>query len=137
MMTKVAVGILRKNGKILACQRKKGGRYELKWEFPGGKVEPGETFEQCLERELFEELSVRIECIDNVEIQRSHYDDGGVFEVAYCTITDFNGELRNNVFEQVRWVTPAELAKLDSLEGNEDIVRKLAGQNADPNTSRR
>ncbi len=134
-MIKVAVGILRRNGNILACQRKKGSRYELKWEFPGGKVEPGETFEQCLVRELSEELSIQIRHIDDVEIQRSHYDDGGVFEVAYCTITDFTGEIHNNVFEQVRWVTPAELALLDSLEGNKDIVRKLAGQNADPKTS--
>ncbi|MEX2115673.1 MAG: (deoxy)nucleoside triphosphate pyrophosphohydrolase [Bacteroidota bacterium] len=134
-MTKVAVGILRMNGKILACQRRKGSRYELKWEFPGGKVESVESFAQCLERELFEELSIRIARIDDVEIQQSRYDDGGLFEVAYCTITDFKGELRNNVFEQVRWVTPAELAKLDSLEGNKDIVRKLAGQNADPNAT--
>lgn len=134
-MTKVAVGILRKNGTILACQRKKGSRYELKWEFPGGKVEPGETFEQCLERELHEELSIRISRIEDVEIQRSHYDDGGMFEVAYCTITEFTGEIRNNVFEQIRWVTPAELAALDSLEGNRDIVRKLAGQNAGPKTA--
>ena len=134
-MTKVAVGILRKNETILACQRKKGSRYELKWEFPGGKVEPGETFEQCLVRELSEELSVQIRHIDEVEIQQSQYDDGGVFEVAYCTITDFTGEIRNNVFEQVRWVTPAELALLDSLEGNKDIVRKLAGQNAGSKTS--
>ena len=135
-MTKVVVGILRMNGKILACQRKKGGRYALKWEFPGGKVEPGETTAQCLERELFEELSIHIARIDNIEIQRSQYDDGRMYEVAYCTITDFKGELHNNVFEQVRWVTPAELAELDSLEGNKDIVRKLAGQNADPKTSR-
>lgn len=136
-MTKVAVGILKKNGKILACQRKRGSRYELKWEFPGGKMEPGETVAQCLERELFEELSIHITRIEDIETQQWHYDDGGTYEVAYCTITDFTGELRNNVFEQVKWVTPAELARLDSLEGNADIVRKLAGQNAasDPKNS--
>jgi 8-oxo-dGTP diphosphatase len=136
-MTKVAVGILRRGGTVLACQRKKGSRYELKWEFPGGKVEPGETFEQCLVRELSEELSIKIGHINEVEIQRSQYDDGGAYEVAYCTITDFSGEIRNNVFEQVRWVTPAELTLLDSLEGNKDIVRKLAGQDARQDTSSR
>ncbi len=137
LMTKVAVGILKKNGKILACQRKRGSRYELKWEFPGGKVEPGETFAQCLERELFEELSLHVMRIDNIETLQSHYDDGGTYEVAYCTITDFTGELRNNVFEQVKWVTPAELALLDSLEGNAAIVRKLAGQNVSPDIKSR
>ncbi|MEX1140202.1 MAG: (deoxy)nucleoside triphosphate pyrophosphohydrolase [Bacteroidota bacterium] len=130
VMTKVAVGILRMNGKILACQRKRGSKYELKWEFPGGKVEPGETFAQCIERELFEELSIRVTRIEEIEIQQSHYNDGGLYEVAYCTITEFKGNLRNNVFELVKWVTPAELAQLDSLEGNAAIVRKLAGQNA-------
>lgn len=126
-MTKVAVGILKRNGRILACQRRRGGRYELKWEFPGGKVEQGETFEQCLERELHEELSIHVGSIDEVEIQRASYDDGGMFEVAYCTISDFKGEPVNNVFEQIRWVTPAELANLDSLEGNRSIIQKISG----------
>jgi len=124
-MTRVAVGILKKGGKILVCQRSRGSRYELKWEFPGGKLEPGETIEQCLERELKEELSIVPHGIDSVEMQQSHYEDGGKFVVAYCTVTDFGGEPRNNVFEQIRWVTSGELAKLDILEGNRDIVRKL------------
>ena len=52
MLTRVAVAILRRNGKLLVCQRKKGGRYELKWEFPGGKLELNETIIQSLQREL-------------------------------------------------------------------------------------
>ncbi|HEX9615091.1 MAG TPA: NUDIX domain-containing protein, partial [Bacteroidota bacterium] len=57
-MTRVAVGILKKDGTILVCQRRRGSRYELKWEFPGGKMEPGESVEDCLQRELTEELSL-------------------------------------------------------------------------------
>ena len=121
-MTKVAVGILRRDGQILACQRKQGGRYELKWEFPGGKVEPGESILQCLERELREELSITIHTIDRMEIQSAEYDDGGLFEVAYCSVTGFDGEPKNNVFEQLRWVTLRELKELDILEGNKDFV---------------
>jgi len=126
-MTRVAVGILHKNGKILACQRKKGSRYALKWEFPGGKLEPGETVAQCLERELKEELSIRIGPIERTEVRSWQYDDGGLFEVAYCHIKEFTGEPVNHVFENIRWVSPEELGTLDVLEGNKDIVRRIAG----------
>ncbi len=125
-MIKVAVGILRRDGKILACQRKSGGRYALKWEFPGGKVEQGESIQQCLARELREELSISIHAIDRMEVQSAEYDDGGHYEVAYCSVTGFDGEPKNNVFEQVRWVTLEELRALDTLEGNQDFISTMA-----------
>jgi len=121
-MIRVAVGILRRDGKILACQRKRGGRYELKWEFPGGKLEKGESIGDCLARELREELSIRIHAIDRMEVQSAEYEDGGLYEVAYCGVTGFDGEPTNNVFEQVRWVTLEELRSLDILEGNKDFI---------------
>jgi len=125
-MTEVAVGILRKNGKILICQRKKGGRYELKWEFPGGKLEKGETIEQCLRRELREELAVEIEAIEHIHTQSAYYADGGVFNVAYCSLSGFEGEPRNNVFEQIRWVTVDELKNMDLLDGNKIFIENLS-----------
>ena len=121
-MIRVAVGILRRDGKILACQRKRGGRYELKWEFPGGKVERGESIQECLARELREELAINIHAVDRMEVQSAEYDDGGHYEVAYCAVTGFDGEPKNNVFEQVRWVTLEELRSLDNLEGNKDFI---------------
>ncbi len=124
-MTRVAVGILRRDGKILACQRKKGGRYEFKWEFPGGKLEPGESVEECLARELREELSINAHSIDHIEVQSAEYEDGGIFEVAYCNVVGFDGELVNNVFEQIRWVTLQELRTLDILEGNRDFIARM------------
>ncbi len=124
-MTKVAVGILRRNGKILASQRKMGGRYELKWEFPGGKLEPGESIEECLARELREELSINIHSIIHMELQSAEYEDGGTFEVAYCDVAGFDGEPTNNVFEQIRWATLQELRTLDTLEGNRDFITRM------------
>ena len=124
-MTRVAVGILRKDGKVLVCQRKKGGRYELKWEFPGGKVEPGETVLDCLNRELREELSIEMQAIERMELTTADYSDGGRFEVAYCSISEFIGEPINNVFEEIRWATLDELRTLDILEGNKDFVARL------------
>ena len=124
-MTEVAVGILRKKNQILICQRKKHGRYGLKWEFPGGKLEPGETVEQCLRRELREELSIDIHSIEHVETLAAYYEDGGMFNVSYCFVSGFDGEPYNNVFEQIRWVTIDELNKMDLLEGNKPFVEKL------------
>jgi 8-oxo-dGTP diphosphatase len=124
-MTEVAVGILQKNGKILICQRKKGGRYEFKWEFPGGKIEKGETVEQCLRRELREELAVEIKTIENIQTQSAYYADGGMFNVAYCTLSGFEGEPKNIVFEQIRWVTIKELKNMDMLDGNKIFIKNL------------
>ena len=124
-MTKVAVGVLRRDGKVLACQRKRGGRYALKWEFPGGKVEPGESYEDCLVRELKEELSIQAHSVRRIEIQTAEYDDGGTFEVAYCEVPRFDGEPINNVFEQIRWVSLKELQSMDILEGNKAFVAKM------------
>jgi mutator protein MutT len=124
-MTRVAVGVLQKDGKILICQRKKGSRYGLKWEFPGGKLEPGETILECLKRELLEELSISVRDIDRVQTQSTFYEDGGMFEVAYCFVSQFTGEARNNAFEEIRWVTIPELRALDNLKGNKAFVASL------------
>jgi 8-oxo-dGTP diphosphatase len=126
-MTKVAVGIIERDGTILICQRKSGGRYGLKWEFPGGKLEPGETVEQCLKRELFEELSIHADGFELFDTRNAFYADGGMFEVAYCRVRSVTGEMRNNVFEDLRWVRPDELHSLDILEGNRPIIEMLAG----------
>lgn len=124
-MTEVAVGVLRNKNHILICQRKKHGRYGLKWEFPGGKLEPGESVEQCLRRELQEELSIEVHSIERVQTESAYYEDGGVFNVAYCFVSGFNGEMQNNVFEQIRWVTIDELKEMDLLEGNKPFVKNL------------
>jgi len=124
-MTEVAVAILKRDAKILICQRKQGGRYALKWEFPGGKLESGETVEQCLRRELQEELSIEIHSIEHIETLSAYYEDGGMFNVSYCFVHGFEGEPRNNVFEQIRWVTISELKEMDLLDGNKPFVEKL------------
>ena len=125
MTTRVAVAVIRKDKTILLCQRKKGARYELKWEFPGGKLELGETVLQCLARELKEELSIEITGVDKLEMQTAEYDDGGRYEVAYCFLSAFSGEPKNNVFETIKWVTLEELRSLDILEGNKTFIAQL------------
>ena len=124
-MTRAAVAILRENGRVLVCQRKKNSRYELKWEFPGGKVESGESVQDCVKRELREELSIDVETIGLMKSQVNRYDDGGVFEVTYCFVLRFTGRPVNNAFEEIRWVTLTELQSMDVLEGNKSVVSKL------------
>jgi len=123
--TRVAVGVIKNEGKYLICQRKRGGRYELKWEFPGGKLEKGESTEDCLRRELQEELSIRIHSIDRVETHDAYYEDGGMFSVAYCFVAGYDGDPQNNVFEQIRWVTVSELKEMDVLDGNKAFIANL------------
>jgi len=124
-MIRAAVAILQQEKRILICQRKKNSRYELKWEFPGGKVEVGESLLECLKRELREELSIEIDGVDRSESHVNRYGDGGDFEVSYFFVTRFTGIPTNNVFEQIRWVTLAELKSLDILEGNKSLVARL------------
>jgi 8-oxo-dGTP diphosphatase len=128
-MIKVAVGIITLGSQVLVCQRKRGSRYPLKWEFPGGKFENGESAEQCLRRELREELSIDASVGVEFFHQEWLYPDSGSFEVYYHFVPSYAGTIRNNVFEQIRWVHSAELIGIDMLDGNKDVVVKLKSQN--------
>ena len=131
-MKQVAVGIIVKNGLVLACQRKANARYPLKWEFPGGKLEPGESPVEALVRELDEELSIRAEVDREFHRQEWVYTEGaadpqrdGSFRVFYFLVREFTGEPVNNAFEEIRWVRPPALATMDILEGNREAVDRL------------
>lgn len=124
-MKKVAVGILRENSRVLLCQRKKSARYGLKWEFPGGKVESGESAVQCLNREFSEELGIEIEVGDLYHRQEYVYPDSGSFEILYYLISSYRGEVENRAFESVKWVKEDEFGSIDVLEGNRDVIQKI------------
>jgi 8-oxo-dGTP diphosphatase len=125
-MQDVAVGILARNGTVLAGQRRRNARYPLKWEFPGGKVETGETPTQALARELREELSLETSPTEEFFIQTWDYGNH-TYRVFYYILRSFRGEPINNSFEQIAWVTPHELLTMDILEGNRTAIEKLAG----------
>lgn len=130
-MITVAVGIIIKEDPspesrmVLLCQRKSTGRYPLKWEFPGGKLEPNERPEECLRRELFEELHIT-GTIGTLYYQQHYtYPDSGAYDVLYYLVPHFSGEMANRVFERFEWVPIARLPEYDILEGNRDVVTKL------------
>jgi 8-oxo-dGTP diphosphatase len=124
--TIVVAGILQRDGCYLIGQRMAGDRHALKWEFPGGKVEVGETPHEALERELREELGV--EATVGVEVARyEHTSNGrGPLVLLFHKVDEFEGEPRSAAFEQIRWEKPSALPAYDFLDGDLDFVRRLA-----------
>ena len=126
MLTVVAAIIVR-DGKVLICQRSRTDSSPLKWEFPGGKVEAGETHAQSLAREVLEELGVP--AIIGTEFQRVQHkypDKKEPIQLIFLWAQIAAGSERNLQFEQVLWAAPSELESFDFLEADRDIVRRLA-----------
>ncbi len=122
----IVAGLLCRDGHILIAQRARTQRHALKWEFPGGKVEPGETSEQALRRELVEELAVESDVGPLFQRIRHRYQETGELQLSFYWVTAFRGEPQNQVFEQIRWVRPQELADFDFLDADRPIVAALA-----------
>jgi 8-oxo-dGTP diphosphatase len=117
-MVQVVAAILEREGKILIGQRTPAQSHPLKWEFPGGKVEPDETPAQAVARELDEELGIRV--TGSREIERYHYTYPGKdpIELIFFRITTFTGEPRNLIFHDLRWEPAAGLPAFDFVEGD-------------------
>jgi 8-oxo-dGTP diphosphatase len=122
----VSAGIIHREGRVLVCQRRKVDRHSLKWEFPGGKIEFGETPQQALIRELHEEL--RIQAIIGAELARydHRYPDSSCVSLLFFAVAHYAGQPRGRVFKQICWTALPNLPKLDFLEGDLAFVRRLA-----------
>ena len=126
-MLTVVAALIHHQGKILCCQRRRGSRFELQWEFPGGKREEGESLEAALTRELQEELGVTAQIGPEIHRLRHKYASTGVpFELVFFAATAPVAEIRNLEFERLEWCKPEELPQLDFLEADRDLVAKLA-----------
>ena len=117
----VAGGIIKENGLYLIAQRKKDDDYGLRWEFPGGKLDAGETGEECIVRELKEELDIDVEVM-------GLYDEfvEGNLTILYYYVKRVSGEIVLNEHEQVKWVQVDWLQEYDLLSGDKEIANKLA-----------
>ena len=111
--------------KILVCQRTRHQTMPLKWEFPGGKIEPGEQPRDALRRELEEELGIDATIGDEVARIRHEYRNGAAVELRFYTVREYKGELENKIFKDVRWAKPPELPSFDFLEADLGLVRDL------------
>ncbi len=121
-MTTVVAAVIERDGRILIAQRRRTGQHPLKWEFPGGKVEPGEAPETAAVRELEEELAIRAR-VDR-EIMRYEYQYPGrpPILLIFYRVTEFTGEPENLDFEQIAWIARASLGDYDFLEGDAEFI---------------
>lgn len=121
----VAAGVLEREGRILATRRKRGSHLEGHWEFPGGKIEPDESPEECLVRELAEEIGVRVRPRKILEVVFHRYPEKSVLLLFYrCDLLE--GEPRAIECDEVRWVALEDLPSLDWAPADIPFVETLA-----------
>jgi len=122
----VVAAVIERENLILIGQRKRTARHALKWEFPGGKVEPGEECRAALARELQEELGIAAEIGEEMDRYEVRYGEGPLTELVFFHVIDFEGEPRNLDFEQIVWAPREKLREFDFLEGDIRFIAKLA-----------
>jgi len=126
----VSAGVIHRGGhlggEVLLGQRRRGDRHALKWEFPGGKVEAGESPQQALIRELSEEVQIIAKVGPELARYEHDYPSGSRVHLLFFAVTEFAGEPKGKVFEQILWVPLSQLPAVDFLEGDLDFVRRLA-----------
>ena len=124
---RVAAAVVRRGEDILLTQRPPGGALGLQWEFPGGKIEPGESPEVALAREVHEELGVGATVHEILRTHVHRYAHGLEVELTFarCTL-DSHDFTPSPAAHAVRWVRPADVDLADVLEADRDFLRELA-----------
>jgi 8-oxo-dGTP diphosphatase len=122
----VAAALIIRGGEVLICQRRPDQPMALQWEFPGGKIEAGETPEQALARELDEELGIQAVIGPRITHIRHNYRHGGAVDLLFFAVHEFSGEIVNRIFKEVRWTKLEELTGYDFLTADRGLIRDLA-----------
>jgi 8-oxo-dGTP diphosphatase len=131
-MVQVVAGVIELDGRILICRRRADQAHPLKWEFPGGKIEPGESPQQALARELREELEIHGATGEEITRYEFAYPGKKPVLLIFMRVTHYSGEPRNIVFEEMRWEPSEQLAAFDFLEGDSDFIRMFAQTRCSP-----
>ena len=149
MIIKVVAAIIEHDNRLLICQRRRGTSFGMKWEFPGGKVQAGETPEAALARELREELDVQATVGRLIhQARHQHEEMRGELELSFFSAAinashtpakhsareaDEFPAVRNMVFERIEWVRRSDLETYDFLPADRQLVHQLArGEFAEP-----
>ena len=98
----------------------------LLWEFPGGKIESGESPEEALARELDEELGIRATIGQRITHIRHNYRHGGAVDLQFFAVQEYSGEIESRIYRQVRWVRLEDLPDYEFLAADRGLIRDLA-----------
>ena len=123
--TPIAAGVIWRDDKVLICQRSEGSLHPLEWEFPGGKIEPGESPRDALARELVEELALDATIEDELLAYEYIYPGGYTVHLTFFLIRKFVPEPANLQFHQIEWAPIDKLNDYDFLEGDQSIINLL------------
>ncbi|WP_207426596.1 (deoxy)nucleoside triphosphate pyrophosphohydrolase [Pedobacter sp. SYSU D00535] len=123
-MIKVSCAVLLAGGKVLVAQRSETMSHPLKWEFPGGKVEKGESEEGSLIREITEELEVEIDIKNRLSPVMHSYGDKTILLIPFIAQIA-RGEIKLKEHKAYLWLAPGELLQLDWAEADLPIVQEL------------
>ncbi len=124
-MIKVAAAVIVSDAKILAAKRKNerlGGGF---WEFPGGKLEPGETPKQACQREVAEELGDQCEVLERIEVSRHFTTPYGELEIDFFWTKLKTYNLKLVAASEYRWLTPEQLASVTWLKPSEPVLEVI------------
>ena len=122
----VAAALIVRDGEVLIGQRRPNQPMALLWEFPGGKIEAGESPQQALARELDEELGIHATVGPRVIHIRHNYRHGGAVDLQFFSVHEFEGEIQNQIYEQVKWVKLTDLTSYEFLAADRGLIRDLA-----------
>jgi 8-oxo-dGTP diphosphatase len=123
----VVAALIESDGKLLVCQRRRTDSFGLMWEFPGGKLEPGETPAQALARELQEELGVEARIGPELFRTRHQYSElGEAIDLIFFSATVAPADIRNQAFETMEWRRPQTLHELNFLPADREFVAMLS-----------
>jgi 8-oxo-dGTP diphosphatase len=134
MVIPVVCALIVREGQVMLAQRPEGKHLALKWEFPGGKVEPGEEPEHAMVRELREELGCTVRVVAGLEHSSHAYERGTVLMMPFvCEVVD--GEPQPLEHAALQWVAPEALAGHDLAPADYPVVEAFHGWRADKNAS--
>jgi 8-oxo-dGTP diphosphatase len=122
----VAAALIVRGSEVLIGQRRSDQPMASQWEFPGGKIEPGESPEEALARELEEELGIHAVIGPKVTHIRHNYRHGGAVDLQFFAVHEFSGEIQNRIYNEVRWARLEDLPAYDFLAADRGLIRDLA-----------
>ena len=123
-MTEVVAAIIEKNGDFLLCKRGPGGNCPFLWEFPGGKIEPGESPFGAIKREILEELSAKIEPLEVFEEYSYSYPDREIY-FYFIRAKLLSDEIRPTFHVETKWIKPHDKAIFELCPADIPIFNKL------------